>query len=101
MALFGKIWLFIVVLPIGNLRIHIHGDGYRGILSEPECLHSLEFMHGLEQPVLQSGFIAHDEIEGLVLRKKNSSITNAGSKEYDVSWIIRCRKPHSGGTYSY
>lgn len=35
-----------------------------------------------------------DEVEGLVLRKKNSVIDNFGQKEYEVSWLIRCRRPH-------
>jgi len=39
-------------------------------------------------------FIDNDEIEGLVLKKRNSVIDNVGSKEYEISWQIRCRKPH-------
>jgi ATP-dependent DNA ligase len=35
-----------------------------------------------------------DEVEGLILRKKNSVIDNFGQKEYEVSWLIRCRNPH-------
>lgn len=46
-------------------------------------------------------FINLDEIEGLVLRKSDSFIDNFGQKEYGVSWIIRVRKPHAGGTYNY
>lgn len=46
-------------------------------------------------------FIHLDEIEGLVLRKKNSFIDNYGQREYSVNWIIRCRKPHSGGSYNF
>lgn len=46
-------------------------------------------------------FIDKDEIEGLILRKKNSFINNFGQKEYDVSWILKCRKPHSGGNYNF
>lgn len=42
-----------------------------------------------------------DEIEGLILRKKNSFIDNYGQREYSVNWIIRCRKPHSGGSYNF
>lgn len=42
-----------------------------------------------------------DEIEGLVLRKKNSFLDNFGQKEYDASWIVKCRKPHSGGNYNF
>lgn len=46
-------------------------------------------------------FINFDEIEGLILRKSNSVISNFGQKEYDVSWIVKCRKPHSGGNYNF
>lgn len=46
-------------------------------------------------------FLKHDEIEGLVLRKKKSALSNAGQKEYECDWVIRCRKPHSGGSYSH
>lgn len=42
-----------------------------------------------------------DEIEGIILRKKNSFIDNFGQKEYKVNWIVRCRKPHSGGSYIF
>jgi ATP-dependent DNA ligase len=35
-----------------------------------------------------------DEVEGLVLRKKDSLIDNFGQKEYEVPWLIRCRRPH-------
>ena len=35
-----------------------------------------------------------DEVEGLVLRKKDSVLDNFGQKEYEVSWLIRCRHPH-------
>lgn len=46
-------------------------------------------------------FLHMDEIEGLVLRKKNSFIDNFGSKEYNASWIVKCRKPHPGGNYNF
>lgn len=46
-------------------------------------------------------FIDRDEIEGVVLRKKDSVISHFGQKEHDVSWIIKCRKPHSGGNYNF
>jgi ATP-dependent DNA ligase len=39
-------------------------------------------------------FIDLDEIEGLVLKKKNSVIDNFGKKEYEVTWQLRCRKEH-------
>lgn len=32
------------------------------------------------------------EVEGLVLRKINSTLDNFGQKEYEVNWLIRCRK---------
>lgn len=38
-------------------------------------------------------FIRCDEIEGLVLKKKDSVIDNIGAKEYEITWQIRCRKP--------
>lgn len=34
-----------------------------------------------------------EEIEGLVLRRLNSVIDSYGDKEYEVNWMIRCRKP--------
>ena len=46
-------------------------------------------------------FLDCDEIEGLVLRKLDSVISNFGQKEHDVSWIVKCRKPHSGGNYNF
>jgi len=46
-------------------------------------------------------FLELDEIEGLILRKRKSLIDNFGSKPYDVSWMVKCRKPHAGGTYEY
>lgn len=46
-------------------------------------------------------YIDKDEIEGLILRKKNSFLDNFDQKEYDVSWIVKCRKPHSGGNYNF
>jgi len=46
-------------------------------------------------------FLTTDEIEGLVLRKKKSVLDNFGRQEYEVSWMLRCRKPHSGGNYNF
>lgn len=46
-------------------------------------------------------FLRFDEIEGLILRKLNSTIDNFGQKEYDVSWMVKCRKPHAGGNYNF
>jgi hypothetical protein len=46
-------------------------------------------------------FLKMDEVEGLILRKADSFIDNFGQKKYDVPWIVRCRKPHSGGNYNF
>ena len=46
-------------------------------------------------------FLHLDEIEGLILRKKDSFIADFGSKKYDASWILKCRKPHGGGNYNF
>jgi len=46
-------------------------------------------------------FLDLDEIEGIVLRKKKSAIDNFGAEEYDVDWMLRCRKPHGGGNYNF
>jgi ATP-dependent DNA ligase len=35
-----------------------------------------------------------DEVEGLVLRDKKSVLDNFGQREYEVTWLVRCRKPH-------
>lgn len=35
-----------------------------------------------------------EEVEGLVLRKKDSVLDHFGQKEYEVGWVVRCRKPH-------
>lgn len=39
-------------------------------------------------------FLQLDEIEGLVLRKRQSVLDNPGLREYEVTWQVRCRKPH-------
>lgn len=41
------------------------------------------------------------EIEGLVLREKNSVLDHTGDRQYDVTWMIRVRKPDPGGNYQY
>lgn len=59
----------------------------------------------LMAPTFTSGFKSEfeknygDEVEGLVLRKNNSVIDNFGKKEYEINWLIRCRKPHKN--YSF
>lgn len=34
------------------------------------------------------------EVEGLVLRKRNSVLDNFGTKEYSCRWLVRCRREH-------
>lgn len=34
------------------------------------------------------------EIEGLVLKRRNSQLDDTGTKEWEVDWMTRCRKPH-------
>jgi hypothetical protein len=46
-------------------------------------------------------FLDHPEIEGLMLRKRESTLDKSGSKKYLVDWMIRCRKPHTGGSYDF
>lgn len=46
-----------------------------------------------------SYYSAFEEIEGLVLRDKNSCLDNYGQKEYTIPWIVRCRK--SNNSYSF
>ena len=43
-------------------------------------------------------FLAYDEIEGVVLKKLNSALDNFGNTEYEIEWLIRCRKPHKNYT---
>lgn len=40
------------------------------------------------------------EIEGLCLRQKSATLSNPGHSEYDVNWIVRCRKVRDG-KYSF
>jgi len=46
-------------------------------------------------------FLHLDEIEGLILRRKTSSLDKTGSKKYDVTWMVRCRKPDKAGNYDW
>lgn len=46
-------------------------------------------------------FLDLDEIEGLILRKYDSVLGNFGQKKHDVYWMVKCRKPHKGGTYDF
>lgn len=46
--------------------------------------------------VFRDGLDVYPEVEGLVLRQKASRLTSLGNKEYDVPWIVRCRKPKPG-----
>lgn len=40
-----------------------------------------------------SEFIGQPILEGLVLRKKDSMLSNWGAREYEADWQIRCRRP--------
>jgi len=46
-------------------------------------------------------FITFDEIEGVVLKQKESTIDSFGNSEYEVGWQVRCRKSHAGGLYNF
>lgn len=50
------------------------------------------FENGFVQ--LFSSALLFSDLEGLVLKKKISKIDNFGVKEYEVNWLIRCRKPN-------
>ena len=46
-------------------------------------------------------FLHLPEIEGLVLKLLESFLDNSGQREYETNWLIRCRKPHQSGSYSF
>ena len=54
----------------------------------------------LMAPTFLDHFLDHfnedkgDEVEGVVLRKKDSALDNFGTKEYECGWIVRCRHPN-------
>jgi len=57
-------------------------------------------------PVFDKDFVTHfkekiqfDECEGLMLRKRDSVIDNFGAKEYEIGWMVRCRKPNKNYPY--
>jgi len=39
-------------------------------------------------------FVKLPLIEGLLLRKKDSTLDNWGASPYEVDWQVRCRRPH-------
>ena len=41
------------------------------------------------------------EIEGLVLKLLDAFLDSSGQRMYETNSIIRCRKPHASGTYSF
>jgi hypothetical protein len=114
----GKIVLF-DVLHAGRYLIRKFDQLQRIELLDEICRHPkiLEPNHGVALQVTKDLWMAEtwkedfqlhfnelinlDEIEGLILRKKNSYIDNFGQKQYNVSWIVRCRKPHAGGNYNF
>jgi len=44
----------------------------------------------------EQGRDKYPEIEGLCLRQKSGLLDNLGYSEYDVNWIMRCRKTKEG-----
>lgn len=52
----------------------------------------------LMSPTYEFGFsdlfksFDYDEVEGLVLRRRNSTIDNFGQKPYEAYWLARCRR---------
>lgn len=114
----GKL-VFFDVLQAGRYLMRNPNQMERLALLDDICRHptELEPANGIALQVSDDIFMAEtfetdfearfsehietDEIEGLILRKRNSAIDNFGRKEYDVSWILRCRKPHGGGNYSF
>jgi hypothetical protein len=74
------------------------------ICGEPTKLDSFRGMayvvspNVLMAPTFYSNFVQEfnkdykEEVEGLVLRRKDSLLDNFGNKEYLVDWIIRCRR---------
>lgn len=51
------------------------------------------FTDGFEARFQES--LANDQLEGLVLRKKEAALDNHGAREYETSNLIRCRKKFS------
>ena len=114
----GKIVLF-DVLHVGRYLIRKLDQLQRIELLDEICRHPkvLEPNHGVALQVTKDLWMAEtwkedfqlhfnelinlDEIEGLILRKMHSYIDNFGQKQYNVSWIVRCRKPHAGGNYNF
>lgn len=53
----------------------------------------------LLSPYYETGFLElfnkvyGPEVEGVLLRKRESFIDNFGEKEYEVDWMVRCRHP--------
>lgn len=107
----GKIILF-DVLQAGNYLFLKPDQMVRLTMLDDICGHpkQLDSLRGMGfvisddlmmAPTFQSDFMArfnekiqYDECEGLVLRRKDSSIDNFGTKEYLCNWIVRCRKPN-------
>ena len=81
-------------------------DKLRGICGNPTALEPWKGIAYVVRPDIwmtptwDKDFVKHfkdayvDDLEGLVLRKKDSVLGSFGNKYYEVSWMIRCRKPH-------
>lgn len=46
-------------------------------------------------------FLEYKEIEGLVLKRRNATLGSYGRDPYEVTWMVRCRKPDDSGGYAY
>lgn len=75
----------------GNPNVREPENGIALIVTENIWM-AETFLNGFKDRF--NDLIGLDEIEGLVLRKRASVLDNTGKKEYNCSWIIRCRKPH-------
>lgn len=59
-------------------------------------------------PTFSEGFVQHfqkflalDEIEGLVLRRRNATLGRLCTQYWETTDLIRVRKPHRGGLYQF
>lgn len=63
-----------------------------GLVISDDLMMAPTFLENFEKRFEEK--IQYDECEGLVLRRKDSSLDNFGTKEYLCNWIVRCRKPN-------
>jgi len=93
-------YLFLSPNQVGRLELLAKVCGNPTKLDSMRAMGYVVSDNILLAPTFYSGFKEEfvkdrgDEVEGLVLRKLNSTIDNFGQKEYEVNWLIRCRRPH-------